>query len=92
MSLDPSIGNWSLACQSHYWIREDKVRWARRWGADEVAAGVEADRRAKAAYFREGERAPAVAEPSEGGKPPAPARVPGTGWWRSFVRWLFGER
>ena len=25
ISLDPSIGNWSFACQSHYWIRNNKV-------------------------------------------------------------------
>lgn len=29
ISLSPSIGNWSLACQSHYWIRNNRVRWAR---------------------------------------------------------------
>jgi len=28
ISLDPSIGNWSFACQSHYWIRHNKVKWA----------------------------------------------------------------
>lgn len=23
VSLDPSIGNWSFPCQSHYWIRNN---------------------------------------------------------------------
>ena len=27
VSLYPSIGNWSLACQSHYWIRRNQVMW-----------------------------------------------------------------
>jgi hypothetical protein len=27
VSLTPSIGNWSQACQSHYWIRNNKIRW-----------------------------------------------------------------
>ena len=31
VSLYPSIGNWSLPCQSHYWIRRDIVEWAPRW-------------------------------------------------------------
>lgn len=34
VSLTPSIGNWSLPCKSHYWIRLDRVRWVRvtpRW-------------------------------------------------------------
>ena len=25
VSLEPSIGNWSFACQSHYWIRGNRV-------------------------------------------------------------------
>ena len=48
ISLDPSIGNWSFRCQSHYWIRNDKVVWARRWSAKEIAAGRANDRRASA--------------------------------------------
>jgi len=31
VSLSPSIGNWSLPCQSHYWIEGNKVRWAPKW-------------------------------------------------------------
>lgn len=28
VSLYPSIGNWHLNCQSHYWIKNNKVIWA----------------------------------------------------------------
>jgi len=28
VSLYPSVGNWNFPCQSHYWIQENKVRWA----------------------------------------------------------------
>jgi len=28
VSLYPSIGNWSMPCRSHYWIRNSKVIWA----------------------------------------------------------------
>ena len=31
ISLSPSIGNWSFKCRSHYWIRNDRVVWARKW-------------------------------------------------------------
>ncbi len=31
VSLSPSIGNWGLDCQSHYWIGRDRVRWARHY-------------------------------------------------------------
>lgn len=51
ISLDPSIGNWSFECQSHYWIRSNKVRWAARWSQDEIDAGRAHDRLAKARYF-----------------------------------------
>ena len=27
ISLYPSIGNWGLDCQSHYWIRRNRVQW-----------------------------------------------------------------
>lgn len=38
ISLYPSIGNWSFACQSHYWIRQSEVVWARRWEWKKVQA------------------------------------------------------
>jgi Family of unknown function (DUF6527) len=28
VSMTPSIGNWSFACKSHYWIRNNRVVWA----------------------------------------------------------------
>ena len=31
VSLQPSIGNWSLTCQSHYWITRNNVHWVPRW-------------------------------------------------------------
>ncbi|MFA0839024.1 DUF6527 family protein [Streptomyces rochei] len=36
VSLAPSIGNWSLPCQSHYWIRSGNVRWSRRYSSAEI--------------------------------------------------------
>jgi Family of unknown function (DUF6527) len=51
VSLDPSIGNWSLPCQSHYWIIKNKVVWARKLSFSEIEAGRALDRRAKGRYF-----------------------------------------
>jgi len=28
VSLEPSIGNWSFRCLSHYWIRRNKIAWS----------------------------------------------------------------
>ena len=36
VSLSPSIGNWRLTCQSHYWIHQDRVRWVSRLSRFEV--------------------------------------------------------
>lgn len=44
VSLDPSIGNWNLPCQSHYWIKNNKVRWAPKWSREEIEAGRSRDR------------------------------------------------
>src|SRR5208283_113489 len=38
ISLDPSIGNWSFPCGSHYWIRNNKVRWAEQWSQSRIDA------------------------------------------------------
>lgn len=39
VSLEPSIGNWSFKCRSHYWITQNTARWARAWSEDEISAG-----------------------------------------------------
>jgi len=51
ISLYPSIGNWGFQCQSHYWIRSNKVEWARRWSRKEVDAGRRRDQSARDRYF-----------------------------------------
>lgn len=51
LSLSPSIGNWGLACQSHYWIHRNQVQWARRLSKYEIKAGRSLDRLRKARPF-----------------------------------------
>lgn len=55
ITLHPSIGNWSFACQSHYWIRRNGIHWAERWTPTQIAAGRDRDRRAKRAQFGDAE-------------------------------------
>lgn len=50
VSLTPSIGNWSFKCQSHYWIRKNRVEWAPRWTRKKIKAGRALDRAVKARY------------------------------------------
>lgn len=56
VSLDPSVGNWGLTCQSHYWVRHNKVEWAPRWSADRVEAGRRRSKLTKEQYFGEAAR------------------------------------
>jgi hypothetical protein len=51
VSLDPSIGNWSFPCQSHYWIRNNGVRWDYQWSKPKVEAGRARDQKGKQDYF-----------------------------------------
>jgi hypothetical protein len=36
ISLNPSIGNWSFECQSHYWIKSGKIVWSYKFSEDEI--------------------------------------------------------
>lgn len=36
VTLEPSIGNWNFECQSHYWIRKNRIIIARRWSEYEI--------------------------------------------------------
>lgn len=53
VSLHPSVGNWSLPCQSHYWITGNRVRWAAPMAPDMIAAVKARDRRDAAALVPE---------------------------------------
>jgi hypothetical protein len=44
ISLRPSIGNWSLPCRSHYFITNDKVRWAESFNDKEIAITKQRDK------------------------------------------------
>lgn len=47
VSIHPSIGNWSAACQSHYWIRNNRVDWAPAFTPAQIAANRASDERVR---------------------------------------------
>lgn len=51
VSLSPSIGNWSFPCQSHYWIRRNRVDWAATMSRKLINRGREVDRAQRQRYF-----------------------------------------
>lgn len=43
ITLNPSIGNWNFECKSHYFIKENKVVWARKYTDSEIKENKEFD-------------------------------------------------
>lgn len=58
ISLDPSIGNWSLDCRSHYWITRGRVHWAPAWSDEEVTDNRARDRALRSTFFNSRRRRP----------------------------------
>jgi hypothetical protein len=87
ITLDPSIGNWSFPCRSHYWIRKNRVGWAEDWSQSRIDANKAHDRWAKERYFSGAEEADDVTRPAQepGIAQPVPAR--NTAWWKKFWPW-----
>ena len=57
VSFDPSIGNWNFPCQSHYWIRKNRVKWAPKWSRKQIERGRLRDSHVKIRYFEGAETA-----------------------------------
>lgn len=51
VSLYPSIGSWSLPCQSHYFITKNRVLWARQWSGKQIAKGREQEATTRERYY-----------------------------------------
>lgn len=80
ITLDPSIGNWSFPCQSHYWIEGNVVVWDRPFSRAEIERVRGRDRRAM-------ERHAALCD----GEIRLPEKVVRRGSWPDRVKgWLQG--
>lgn len=87
VSLAPSIGNWSFACQSHYWIEEGRVRSARGFSAQEVALVRSKAKSRRDGYYSGGGAEP-VTRPRPGEGESGGVRADRAGRWRSAWAWL----
>jgi hypothetical protein len=83
ISFDPSIGNWSFPCQSHYWVRRNKVVWAGQWTKEQIGAGRARDQALKEGYAAAAGIAPADETASTTTKLRA-----GSGWFHRIRRWF----
>lgn len=53
VSLNPSIGNWSFDCKSHYWLKNNRVIWAEAWSQERIDRVREHDRSTKNNYYKD---------------------------------------
>jgi hypothetical protein len=84
ISLDPSIGNWSFPCQSHYWIRNNRVKWAPKWSREQIERGRRYDHHAKESYFEA-----ATSDTARDTSADAPvATAPKRGLWIAVKSWF----
>ena len=82
VSLDPSVGSWSLACRSHYWLDRGNVEWAPAWTQRMIDRERARDRRKKDDYYsRSNTSAPNTAPPER----------PETTFWHRAVRYVLGQ-
>jgi hypothetical protein len=80
VSLDPSIGNSSFPCRSHYWVRNNRAVWAEDWSQARVDANRVHRPRAKDRYYGTGNEGEAMPP-----KPETLAAAPP--WWRKLLPW-----
>lgn len=65
VTLDPSIGNWSFPCRSHYWVRNNRIRWAASMSVEEISDLRALDRARKASLlWEESHSSDATQEPT----------------------------
>lgn len=96
VSLDPSIGNWSFPCRSHYFIRKGAIRWAASMTQAEIVRSRAHDQAAKALHYAD--RAVTANAPRVAGGENAPAPDEDLAQqmrkkkpiWRSLCESLFG--
>lgn len=50
-SLRPSVGNWQLPCQSHYWIEGGRILWYGIWSPDQIEVGRRAEQARRLEYY-----------------------------------------
>lgn len=84
-TLWPSIGNWDYPCESHYWVRDDRVVWAPPMTREQIERGRAMDAAARERYFASLSGPVAHSPPAE----PQPTRAQKRK--RTFWGWLFGR-
>lgn len=83
ITVRPSIGSWSLPCQSHYVIKNGKIVWAGQWNDEQIKRGRQADLVRKRGC-------PAVAEINKPSEQPAEVerKSERPNWLQRTLQWV----
>jgi len=85
VSLYPSIGSWSLPCQSHYFITKNKVVWAPKWSKKRIEKGRAQEARARERYYSNTQHLDAGETPSAS---PAAGSKGKKSLWQKIKKWF----
>mgnify|MGYP000098909068 CR=1 FL=1 len=96
VSLNPSIGNWSIPCRSHYWIKDNNVDWAGEMPYWAINQGRARNKAVKEQYYASqetpaSESAKVQQDFSNASDNSAP-EMKQKSWWGVLVDRLFGKR
>jgi len=86
VSLYPSVGSWSLPCQSHYFITKNKVVWVPKWTKKQIAKGRAREARANKRYYAEMQPPVGAPEPQNGS--PLSSAESKQRLWRKIKKWF----
>jgi hypothetical protein len=78
ISLTPSIGNWSFACKSHYWIYRNQVVWANQLSPQRINEVKARDKADKEVYIE------AINQKKERQARPVSMLAK---FWQALIRW-----
>ena len=88
VSIHPSIGSWSLACRSHYVIRNNCAIEAEPWTDEQIVAERRRDQAAKSRHY--GNSRPVDTRSRPGVLAAAPPQI--DGFWGRLWRRVVGDR
>lgn len=91
ITLHPSIGNWNFDCQSHYWIRNNKIKWSGKWTEAEIELGRVRDQQHKKEHYQNSQSEQeannnAIVKSKESENKSTEAKF---NFWTRVKKWLF---
>jgi hypothetical protein len=65
ITLNPSVGNWSFDCKSHYWITEGKIEWASTWSDGRIKKIRKVENNERHKFYESKKPTPVIIETDE---------------------------